>query len=158
LNCSTLSNTLGTITANTCDCASGFFWNATSSTCYCDPTTSSMVGGICVDCYTILNNNGANPNNSACLCIPPYQWQWNSINQTGDCICNSSFSIIPTAYYCLDCTTVPYALGTVTNNTCDCLPTFVWDPNSWSCFCDYMTSYIVGNICLRYTPPTCNFT
>jgi hypothetical protein len=118
-------------------------------TCSCDPSTSSIIGGICVNCSSILHNNGVDHDNNDCLCVSPYQWVWTAGNQTGVCLCNSSFSIIPSAGVCLNCSTLSYAIGTVTNNTCDCAPTFAWNASNLTCSCDPSTSSIIGGICVN---------
>jgi hypothetical protein len=131
-----------------CDCAPTFTWNQTSLTCSCDPTTSVIIGDTCVDCSSIGNNNGINGDNSGCSCKAPYQWQWKSDSKTGECLCNTTFSIVPSAGVCLNCSTLSYVLGTASGNICDCAPTFTWNATSLTCSCDPLTSSIIGDTCV----------
>jgi hypothetical protein len=144
-----LPNFLWNSTSYTCYCPTPYNFNGTASSCTCNTGTDTLINGTCVNCSTVLNNNGANPSGGSCLCISPYQWVWNSGNSTGNCICNSSFCIVPSAGSCLNCSTLSYAVGTVTNNTCDCAATYSWNSSSLTCSCSTDYNAKINGLCVN---------
>jgi hypothetical protein len=147
VNCKTLLYATGAISSNICVCLANFLWNSTSLTCYCpggftlnagnntctcNTVDSVYISGYCINCTQISNTNGPNTNNTACQCTSPLQWSWNSSTLTGSCICNTTFEITSNGN-CINCQNLSYATGVTTNNTCVCLPNFVWNSTSLAC-------------------------
>jgi hypothetical protein len=119
--------------SSTCTCQSGFTVNATK-TCICNTTNSVLINGLCINCPLVTNSNGTDANNSACKCKSPYQWLWNTTTLTGSCICNATTSVNSNGS-CINCSTLSYVTGAVSNNNCVCLTNFVWNSNSSKCIC-----------------------
>jgi hypothetical protein len=105
-DCATVVYGPGTVSANACNCDANFLWDAISLTCYCpvtwtlnvgagtctcNTTTSAVINGICVDCTKIWSNAGPNGNNTACTCLTPDTWVWDSTYNVGFCYCNSTY-------------------------------------------------------------------
>lgn len=107
-----------------------------AKTCTCPTSYGAVISGICYNCTSVSNNNGPNENYNACLCISPYQWVWNSTTLSGICLCNPESEITTgITPYCLDCTALSYANGSVYKNTCDCYTNFLWNSTSLTCYC-----------------------
>jgi hypothetical protein len=93
-NCGCLANFVWNATAlTTCYCPTvGFILSTTAKTCTpCNTVDSVVISTSCVNCTLISGTNGPNVGNTACQCIAPYQWSWNTTSLTGSCICNATF-------------------------------------------------------------------
>jgi hypothetical protein len=177
VNCSALTYGTGVVTNKVCACLTGFSWsislatcicpstytlNRNAKTCVCPTSTSAVISGVCVNCKSLTHCTGPNSNYTTCVCTTPYQWTWNSTSLTGACICNPSFEITTsTSPNCLNCNSLSYTKGTVTNNTCDCNTNFLWNTTSLTCYCPYTwttigttcvcptgTSAVIGGLCV----------
>ena len=104
-------------TSLACECQFGWYLNVTDSTCTC-PTDSAVIGSYCVNCSLITDNNGPNSGHTACTCLIPDNWIWDSSTHVGTCLCNSTYEVTTTlgGVDCLDCTTVTYATGKTLEN------------------------------------------
>jgi hypothetical protein len=79
-------------TLATCACPFNYVTNTIAKTCTsCSIVDSVLVSDICVNCTKISNANGPSTGNTACNCIAPLQWYWNTTSLAGSCICNSSY-------------------------------------------------------------------
>jgi hypothetical protein len=131
-----------------------------------------VIGGVCVNCTAITNNNGPNHNNTRCRCLRPDQWQWDLAHSVGYCNCNNTYEInTPTANgaNCLNCRNLSYTTGGTDNNMCVCTENFIWNATgltcycptdkgwtfdstgSGSCTCPSVSSVVIGGICVNCT-------
>jgi hypothetical protein len=145
-NCSAISYTTGSVTNSTCVCLPSFVWSSTNLTCncpsgyvlsnnacICSTVDSVVISTTCVNCTLISGANGPNVGNTACQCIAPYQWYWNTTSLTGSCICNATFEIITANNSCFTCQNITLGTGLAANNSCTCLTGLLWNSTSLTC-------------------------
>lgn len=157
--CSSITNSNGIPTNSTaCGCNTGYVWTVsgslgacTSIVTNCNTTTSVIIGSICYNCLTAQFSTGPAVGTAKCLCPSALVWSFNTVNNTGacicsnslqipstngtSCICNSAYAIPSTSTPCLDCRTVNYSTNTTVAGGCGCLTNFAWNSTSLSCVC-----------------------